>query len=162
MGGCVDFENLFKKLKIWGKMKKFILLFLSTVFIYSNCFASPVLVEPPKGTTMVSINPDLTWTNDNAVYYYMDISTDQYFTGPILYFNHIVTDTVFVVPEGLLQPNTTYYWKVTSYYLNNMSSTSDIFNFRTIGTSSEEIGHLTDVVTGLVTNSNLPLNKVTF
>ena len=139
-------------------MKKLILFLFSVLFIYSYIIASPVLVEPPKGTTMVSTDPVLAWTNVNASFYIVDINTQPDFSGAILNINNQTTDTFLVIPPNVLQSNTTYYWRVTSLSSGG-ASTSEVFNFRTVGTPTQELGHLTDNITDLVTNNILPANQ---
>jgi len=139
-------------------MKKLILFLFLVLFIYSYTIASPVLVEPPKGQTMVTVNPVLTWTNVNAAFYIVDVNTQPDFSGAILNINNQTSDTFIVIPPNVLQSNTTYYWRVTSLGIGG-SSTSDVFNFRTVGTSTQELGHVTDDVNGLVTSNILPANQ---
>jgi hypothetical protein len=58
-----------------------------------------------------------------------------------------------------LQPFTTYFWEVTSYYSSEAPVTSTVFSFTTVGTPQQEIGNLQNMINGLVTNSSLPVNQ---
>jgi hypothetical protein len=69
------------------------------------------LVDPPRGTTGVSLAPTLDWNAvPNADEYRVQVSTASDFSSFVL--NRVTTVSKFNVPSGKLSPNTRYYWRV--------------------------------------------------
>ena len=110
-------------------MKK-IFLFVFLLYFSANSYCqltSPILIEPPTNCTMVSLTPLLVWSAVNgAVDYEVQISTLPDCSILINAAVPIVPVTQYQVPEGVLLPNTLYYWRVLAHGLNNEFSISAI------------------------------------
>lgn len=136
----------------------FFVLILS-VNVYSQVPDSPVLTEPPDVDVVVPLTPLMDWTDvTNASGYILQISTSPNFTSlaptpALLLVSH------YQVPEGLLLPNTTYYWRVKAFNSYGSSAFSSTWSFRTAGTPLQEIGHLSDEVNALVAAGILISNQ---
>lgn len=76
---------------------------------------SPAILE--KG---VILTPTLKWKKEAAAYDYTVyiFSKRDTSSSSVIYFSPILQDTIFVVPAGVLLPNTTYYWTLGSHNKN--------------------------------------------
>jgi len=91
----------------------------------------PVLLSPANGATNVSLTPLFAWmSSTGAVAYRIQISTSQTFTTTVV--NTVVTSTQYQVSSGVLNYNTTYYWRVNATNAGGTSNWSVIFSFNTI------------------------------
>lgn len=141
-------------------MKKSILSLFFLFFIYSLSISSPILVEPPTNSDMVSLTPTLQWSDPNATYFIINVSTQSNFATTInINNNSPVTADQFSISANILQPFTTYYWSVTSYYVSDPPTTSDVFSFTTIGDPDQELGHLIDIVNGMESSNSITSNQ---
>jgi len=96
-----------------------------------NTPSQSTLALPANNATGVSLTPALTWnTNCSADSSRMQVSTAATFTTITLDVPQI-TGNNYTVSSGILNPNTTYYWRV--YGVNNMgvSIWSTTYNFTT-------------------------------
>lgn len=141
-------------------MKKSVLSLFLLFFIYSLPFSSPILVEPPTNSDMVSLTPTLQWSDPDAIYFTITLSTQSNLSSPInLNISGPLTVSQYQITPNILQPFTTYYWEVTSYYSSDAPATSTVFSFTTVGTPQQEIGHLQDIISGLVSTDNLTFSQ---
>jgi len=83
---------------------------------------APALKSPASGATIPSLTPKLEWNaSTGAVSYGLQVSTSSGFTNLLV--NEVgITDLFCDIPEGILQWNTTYYWRVNA--ANSFGSTS--------------------------------------
>ncbi|MFA5297151.1 MAG: reprolysin-like metallopeptidase [Lutibacter sp.] len=96
--------------------------------VFSSTINAPVLNLPANGATGVLKPFTLSWASDvNALNYKVEIATNLTFTTILESANVNVN---FYNPQ-LLQPNTTYYWRVKSINNCGESNFSSIFNFTT-------------------------------
>jgi hypothetical protein len=135
-------------------MKMKLLLSLSLILASISLFAqqppdSPVLTKPPKLSIIEPVNTDFQWETDPyAVSYTLQIATDYDFQNLVVSIKGIV-DTEYQLQEGILQPNTSYYWRVIAsnqygYVYSRVSS------FMTAGTTTQDITQLMGRVDYLV------------
>ncbi|MFD0616136.1 discoidin domain-containing protein [Paenibacillus sp. GCM10027629] len=79
---------------------------------------SPVsfnLSSPANNATNVSLRGVFEWENSpNAFFYTLTVATDSDFKNVVLTRDHILNHK-YTLSKNELQPNTTYYWKVTAY-----------------------------------------------
>jgi hypothetical protein len=133
---------------------KNIFLFIFLIYFSVNSYSqleSPILIQPPTNSTMVSVTPLLKWDSvPGVVFYEIQISRLPDCSITINVALPLVTATQFQVPNGDLTPNTIFYWRIIAHGSGSETGTSDIFNFRTLGTSQQEIGHLSDYIDNLV------------
>lgn len=141
-------------------MKKLILLIFFISFFSLSSLAqveSPILIQPPTNTTMVSLTPLLEWSAVSGVEYYeIQISTDPNIASLIPAVIPPVTTNSYQVLEGMLDGNTVYYWRVIAHSSSIGVGISSIFNFRTIGTLQQELDNLSNIVNDLINNDQLP------
>lgn len=146
-----------QQLKI-KNMKTIILLLIQFLFLITSSkfvLSSPVLVEPPIQENVLTLEPMLDWTDENgAVEYHLQIVTDPYDFGMLTSWT-TVTSSTYDIPAGMLQPNTTYYWRVRSAFSSGFSDWTEPWNFTTPGSPSEEINEVKEDVTDLVNSSQL-------
>ncbi|MDM8556068.1 SdrD B-like domain-containing protein [Desulfococcaceae bacterium HSG7] len=106
----------------------------------------PLLVLPFNGQINMSLTPELlsgAFSEDTGTDRgQWQISTSSDFSSPVLDETGDLGETIdsafksYVVPESTLNEGTVYYWRVRYYNADNESSEwSDIFWFRTTGTS---------------------------
>ncbi|MCI0450328.1 MAG: YCF48-related protein [Chlorobi bacterium] len=93
--------------------------------------AAPILINPPNGATNVSTTPTLDWNDvPFAETYRIQISTDSLF-GTFLTNIGGLTFSQYNVPGGLLQNNTTYFWRVNATNSAGTGPFSQVWRFRT-------------------------------
>jgi hypothetical protein len=90
------------------------------------------------------------------------IATDTGFTNIVLDSSNIINRAIYV-PEGVLQPYTTYYWKANASNACNISPFSETWSFITndvIGIS--QLGSEVPAVYALYNNYPNPFNPLTY
>jgi hypothetical protein len=92
----------------------------------------PVLLSPPNNSTNITLTHTLSWSNvSGATYYQLQVSTNSGFTSTVIDINGLVNPG-YVVPSGMLNNNTTYYWRVNASNSGGTSNWSTVWNFTTI------------------------------
>ncbi len=78
----------------------------------------PVLEGPADASSCVVQTADVWWAAHPGVkYYHVQFSNDAAFgTGDIVYQRDNLTSNTFTVPDGELEPYTTYYWRARVIY----------------------------------------------
>lgn len=95
--------------------------------------AIPVLVSPVNNSTNIPLTPVLIWNSaSGAESYQVQVSTVYNFSAIVD--SATVTATQRIIPEGKLQPNTSYFWRVRAYNSFGYSDWSFIWLFTTMGT----------------------------
>ncbi len=95
--------------------------------VFSTTLATATLTSPANGATNVSDSPTLAWNqNSNAQEYLVQVATDPGFSN-------IVNSATVTSPSYVasLNPNTLYYWRVTSSNQCATASPSSVFSFTT-------------------------------
>ncbi len=73
------------------------------------------LMTPEDGTDEVSARAVLSWeVSKNGFFYYLEISSDEDMSNPIIVRDRMIHNRYTVEPN-VLEPGTRYYWRVTSY-----------------------------------------------
>jgi photosystem II stability/assembly factor-like uncharacterized protein len=94
--------------------------------------AAPNQVAPANNSIGIGLNALIDWDSvANASVYRLRIATDAAFTALVLDSNNI-TGTQITVPNGKLNINTIYYWRVTASNTCVTSAFSPTWNFRTV------------------------------
>lgn len=94
---------------------------------------APVLVDPPNGAADVSTTPTLDWDSvQYAASFRVQLSTDSTFTIPNLINAGGLTFSQYNVPGGILNNNTTYYWRVNATNNAGTGPYSQVWRFRTV------------------------------
>jgi len=107
--------------------------------------AAPTLKSPATGATVPNLSPRLEWNaSSGAVSYGVQVSTSSSFTS-LLANETGITEPYYDVPGGILNWNTTYYWRVNA--INSYNSTSRWSGYRYLKTA---IGPPPDAPTDLV------------
>lgn len=94
----------------------------------------PVLAGPADASTCILQAGDFWWDEHPGVKYYnVQFSTDALFgTSDIVYQRDNLTSNTFTVPEGELDPYTTYYWRVRVIYDDAcVTNWSNVWYFKT-------------------------------
>jgi hypothetical protein len=93
----------------------------------------PVLVYPPNMATDVEIIPTTDWNAvASATSYNVQISTDFVeFDDNIIFSRNVAFLTDLIIPEGVLDTNKTYYWRVNAIVGGNETDWSAYFTFTT-------------------------------
>lgn len=92
----------------------------------------PVLTEPANNSINVSLTPTLNWNDvPGAQQYRVQISTSPSFSPIVLDVGGLV-NSGYVVQNGILANNTTYYWRVNAQNTGGTSNWSDPFAFTTV------------------------------
>ncbi|MCI0448506.1 MAG: YCF48-related protein [Chlorobi bacterium] len=122
----------------------------------------PGLIIPPNNSS-TNLTPLLCWdTIPVATSYRCIVATDSGFTNIVLDSSNIINRAIYV-PEGVLQPYTTYYWKANASNSCNISPFSETWSFITndvIGIS--QLGSEVPKVFALYNNYPNPFNPVTY
>lgn len=92
------------------------------------------LLSPKNGKPGVSARAELSWqASANAFFYQLEVSKNADMSNPVIVRDRMIYHKYTVEPN-LLEPNTTYYWRVTALTKNLKYSTkasNDIFTFKT-------------------------------
>ncbi len=90
----------------------------------------PQLIYPDNGLAGVSTMPRLNWSAQAGAIFWLQVAEYISFDDPV-----IEDDTLFAshfnVPAWVLEPNTTYYWRVAAILEGVQSSWSETFQFTT-------------------------------
>ncbi len=90
----------------------------------------PMLISPAKDVTGVPLNPDLVWHKlKDATHYSVQVAEDANF-NKIVFSKENHTDTTITTSK--LKGLKIYYWRVKAFTKTNVSSWSEIWNFRTV------------------------------
>lgn len=93
---------------------------------------APQLVDPPNNAIDVSTTPTLNWDSVQfAASFRLQLATDSNFTSPLINASGL-TFSQLNVAGGLLQNNTTYFWRVNATNFVGTGPYSQIWKFRTI------------------------------
>lgn len=126
------------------------------------------LTTPSNGASSIDLNPTLRWEEaQNSWYYRIWLADSASFDAPVIAgFN--TTNTELVLPSGLLDENTTYYWFVVAYSPTELErlSTPEVASFSTVATltpcpgdtNSDHTVDLTDLNT-ILTNFGQPTQE---
>ncbi|MGV8945360.1 MAG: reprolysin-like metallopeptidase, partial [Lutibacter sp.] len=96
--------------------------------VFSSTIIAPVLNLPATGATGILKPFTLSWASDvNALNYKVEIATNLSFATIL---ESAIVNINYYNPQ-LLQPNTTYYWRVKSINDCGQSNFSSLFNFTT-------------------------------
>lgn len=135
----------------------FILIFIKTAVAQ---LSSPVLIEPPKQEYTVSLNITLNWADvTGADYYEIQISVLSDFSDINSTTYTPDNTSAYTVPNGTLANFTHYYWRIRAINSTETGPWSEVWDFTTIGTPSEEIGVLQSDITDLANQNKLPANQ---
>lgn len=94
---------------------------------------APVLVDPLNGAVDISTTPTLNWDSvQYAASFRVQLSTDSTFTIPNLINAGGLTFSQYNVPGGILNNNTTYYWRVNATNNAGTGPYSQVWRFRTV------------------------------
>jgi large repetitive protein len=94
----------------------------------------PTLLYPANNAQNIPLTPNMDWSDvTGASGYRLQIATTSSFTAPVL---DVTIDSVshYVVPSGILQGYTQYYWRVATLNGGGQGSWSSPYNFRTLQT----------------------------
>lgn len=97
---------------------------------------TPILTDPKDGATNIPTIYDFSWLeSDRAIYYRIEISTDQNFNENNV---EIVFDRIGIPTRNItnMQEATTYYWRVRGWNEAGETNWSQIFSFETIDPTS--------------------------
>ncbi len=90
---------------------------------------SVTLSSPANGSTNAGLSPSLSWANNSAATgYTIEIATDAAFTNIVETGSPTSNN---YTPSSILDPLTTYYWRVTPVNTCGSGATSSAFNFTT-------------------------------
>lgn len=93
----------------------------------------PTLISPANNTTSVSVTPLIDWSDvSGALTYNIQVSTNSGFTTTIINLMGINVSQ-YQVAAGVFQPNTLYYWRVSSTNINGTGNWSSVWSFTTLG-----------------------------
>lgn len=94
---------------------------------------APTLIYPANGATNIPLTPTMDWSDvSGATSYRLQISTSSSFSPLVL--NIVVNQSEYLVPSGVLQGYTQYYWRVASINSGGQGSYSASRNFTTVQT----------------------------
>jgi len=103
----------------------------------------PEMQKPAHGATDISINPNLNWfCCPEALYYYLQVSTESTFGSESIVFDSPVADTTWTLTS--LLPATKYYWRIKAINSLGESNWSAVREFQTTsstGVNSQPIIH---------------------
>jgi hypothetical protein len=110
--------------------------------------SAPALQSPSSGSTVPDLTPRLEWgASSGAISYGVQLSTSSRFTSLALDVTGI-TDLFYDVPEGVLNWNTVYYWRVNAS--NSYDSTSSWSRYRYFRTA---VGPPPEAPSGLIADA---------
>lgn len=90
----------------------------------------PTLQSPSNGATSVSCTPTLDWSDSTgATTYTVQVSVASNFSSTLV--NQTASSSSYTVPSGVLNGNTTYYWRANATNVNGTSAWSSVWSFTT-------------------------------
>jgi hypothetical protein len=94
--------------------------------------AATTLISPANGSISVPLNQHLSWNkvNYNAAVYRVQVSTDPGFSSTNLNIGSLDTSG-YTIPNGILSPNSYYYWRVRAENPSFSSPWSEVWQFNT-------------------------------
>lgn len=108
----------------------------SVVWSFTTVIASlpaPTLITPPNSATNVPLTPYMDWSDvSGATSYRLQISTTSSFSSTVL--NVVTVNSEYVVPSGILQGYTLYYWRVATMNEGGTGPYSAAWTFTTVQT----------------------------
>ncbi|MCK9425475.1 MAG: YCF48-related protein [Ignavibacteriaceae bacterium] len=120
--------------------------------------STPVLLRPSQSQINIDIPIELEWSAQNYVFFQIQICNDSLFQKSIV--DSVIIENKILIDSSCLKPYTTYYWKVRSKNIVEISDWSNINKFTTglvLGISDKVI--LTNF--NLTQNYPNPFNPVT-
>jgi FIMAH domain-containing protein/type IX secretion system substrate protein len=127
-----------------------VLVLISAAILHAQVPDSPVLSEPPNLDMVSASGVKLEWINaSGALWYMVEVSTDQNFTGSSLVYASTYTN-YYVISLGLLTPNTTYYWRSMACNLFGTSPWSAVWSFTTAANAVQELSVLQNNINDLI------------
>ncbi|MCI0450749.1 MAG: T9SS type A sorting domain-containing protein [Chlorobi bacterium] len=120
----------------------------------------PTLVSPQNGATNVSLTPTFQWNFIIIIGllsgYRLQIATDNTFTN-IIHDKPGLTTQSYILPQGILQPGTSYHWRVNATLILGIgvitTSWSTPFSFTT-----ENVTGITQISSGVPAEYKLHSN----
>lgn len=142
-------------------MKKILLLFtviLNVCYLYAQP-SSPLLENPPKETDVVLLPVTLNWNDvSGADCYFVEVVTDT--TSQSIKESCTAYSSQVTLQNGILEPNTKYYWRVKAHNEIGWSAPSAYYSFKTADvTLTGNIQNLTDGVIDLIAEEDIPQNQ---
>ncbi len=124
---------------------------------------APNLQSPSNGATGQSLTPTLDWSNvTGSTSYGVQISTDGNFTTTLVDQTNI-TNSEYTVSNGVLQENTTYFWRANATDGNDTSPWSSAYSFTTTaGGQGQKIVALASVQAQEGTQIQVAINVTDF
>lgn len=94
------------------------------------------LITPKDGTQEVSARAVLSWeVSKNGFFYKLEVSANRDMSDPVIVRDRMIHNRYTVEPN-ILEPNTTYYWRVASYtkdLKHSQEALNGIYSFTTEG-----------------------------
>ncbi|RPI19716.1 MAG: T9SS C-terminal target domain-containing protein [Ignavibacteriae bacterium] len=135
----------------------------SSVWSFSTIPASPsipTLLSPANGSTGVGLMPLLDWSDiTNATGYKVQVSLSSGFSSYTV--NDSTTTSQFNIPNGKLENDKTYYWRVCSKNSGGVSGWSTVWNFSTVPIGIKNLSTEIPAEFKLYNNYPNPFNPVT-
>ncbi len=104
----------------------------ASYFMFTTILAAPNLVYPPNGATNISVTPNMDWDPvTSATGYWIQLSTNSGFTNLVFQDTVMHPTTNLIIPNGVLNYSTTYYWRVIAIKFGEIAISS-VWNFTTI------------------------------
>lgn len=138
------------------KLLIFFVLFIASALPVLAQVSSPILVEPPKETSVARAPVTLDWQDvAGAQCYRVEVYTDT--TSPDKFTGTCNAPTShFTFPVSETEMNTKYYWRVYACSPGGWSAPSKYFSFKTQATDAiGSVGNLTDGVIDLIAEEQL-------
>ncbi len=142
------------------KLLIFFVLFAASALPVLAQVSSPILVEPPKETSVARAPVTLDWQEvAGAQCYRVEVYTDT--TSPDKFEGTCNAPTShFIFPVAETELNTKYYWRVFACYPGGWSAPSGYFSFKTQAADAiGSVGNLTDGVIDLIADEEISQNQ---
>jgi len=142
------------------KLLIFFILFIASSYPLLAQLSSPILVEPPKETSVARAPVNLDWQDvAGAVCYRVEVYTDT--TSPDKFEGTCNAPTShFEFPVAETEMNTKYYWRVYACSPGGWSEPSGYFSFRTQAVDAiGSVENLTDGVIDLIADEEISQNQ---
>lgn len=108
---------------------------LTAAFVVNAQSNKVTLTSPANGQTLVPLAATFTWDTSGLMVDSLALELSKSASFADTFYRVVLADsiTTYTIPGDTLKYDSTYYWRVTSYWATDSTRWSDVFSFTAIG-----------------------------